>query len=151
MGQESIAEHFGALAELRAAGLVRQLGVLNVSPAHLAEAQAIAPVAAVQNRFNLEVRVHEDVLRACTAQGIAFVPYFAIAGEGREGGFAARAHHREVDDAVRRVAAAQEASPAQVRLAWTLHQGPKRPGDSGDPKHGSSGGEPRRQPGEADS
>lgn len=123
MSQPSISEHFGALAELREAGLIRHLAVSNVDTAQLAQAQAIAPVVAVQNRFNLEDRVHDEVLRACTAQGIAFVPYYAIAGEAREGGAAQRAE-LALDATVAEVAAAHSASPAQVRLAWTLHQGP---------------------------
>jgi pyridoxine 4-dehydrogenase len=124
MRQESITEHFGVLAELREAGLIRHLGVSNARLDHLAEAQRIAPVVSVQNRFNLEVRLHDDVLRACTEQGIAFVPYFAIAGEGREAGYAARAGLAALDQAVAEVAQRHEATPAQVRLAWTLHQGP---------------------------
>jgi aryl-alcohol dehydrogenase-like predicted oxidoreductase len=123
MRQPSIAEHFGALAALREAGLIRHLGVSNVNPAQLAEAQAIAPVVAVQNRYNLEVRVHDAVLAACTAQDIAFVPYYAISGEAREAGFPARPG-LPLDETVRAVAAQHEASPAQIRLAWTLHQGP---------------------------
>ncbi len=87
MRQPSVAEHFGVLAELRAAGLIRHLGLSEVTAAHLAEAQAIAPVVCVQNRFSLEAREHEDVLRACGEQGIAFTPFFAVAGERRaEGG-----------------------------------------------------------------
>jgi aryl-alcohol dehydrogenase-like predicted oxidoreductase len=124
MRQESIADHFGVLADLREAGLIRHLGVSEARLTHLAEAQAIAPVVAVENRFNLEVRVHEDVLRACTEQNIAFVPYYAIAGEGREAGYTARASVQAIDDAVTQVAHRHAASPAQVRLAWTLHQGP---------------------------
>ncbi|NEE47017.1 aldo/keto reductase, partial [Streptomyces sp. SID8455] len=50
VGTESIAERFGVLAELRRAGLIRHLGLSNVTPAHLAEARAIAPVVCVQNR-----------------------------------------------------------------------------------------------------
>ena len=122
MRQDSITEHFAALAELRDAGLIRHLGLSNVAHNHLAEAQRIAPVAAVENRYNLEVRAHEDVLRVCTEQGIAFVPYFAIAGEGREAGYAARNGSR--DEAVATVARRHGATTAQVRLAWTLHQGP---------------------------
>ena len=124
MGQDSITEHFGALAELREAGLIRHLGVSEARLTHLAEAQAIAPVVAVENRFNLEVRLHEDVLRASTEQGIAFVPYYAIAGEGREAGYPARASVHAVDEAVAQVAKRHAATPAQVRQAWTLHQGP---------------------------
>jgi pyridoxine 4-dehydrogenase len=119
-----IAEHFGALADLRAAGLVRHLGVSSVGVEQLAEATAIAPVVCVQNRFGLGVGHEPDgVLRACGEQGIAFVPYFAIAGEGGARGAAARADggaEGEVDA----VARAHGATPAQVRLAWTLHQGP---------------------------
>jgi aryl-alcohol dehydrogenase-like predicted oxidoreductase len=123
MREPSIAEHFGALAELREAGLIRYLGVSNVNPAQLAEAQAIAPVVAVQNRFSLEVRVHDAVLAACTAQGIAFVPYYAISGEAREAGFSARPS-LPLDEAVAEIAAQHGASSARIRLAWTLHQGP---------------------------
>ncbi|MFF7132135.1 MULTISPECIES: aldo/keto reductase [unclassified Streptomyces] len=121
MGQDSVAEHFGALAELRDKGLVRHLGISDVEPRHLAEAQAIAPVVSVQNRFGLgsRNRVTDEMLRICGAQGIAFVPFYAIAGEaGPEG--ATDAH----DEAVLAVARAHDASPAQVRLAWTLAQGP---------------------------
>ncbi|MDQ0913087.1 pyridoxine 4-dehydrogenase [Streptomyces canus] len=121
MRQDSIAEHFGALAELRDKGLIRHLGISDVEPRHLAEAQAIAPVVSVQNRFGLDSRnrVTDDTVRICGEQGIAFVPFFAIAGDaGAEG--ATTAH----DEAVLAVARAHDATPAQVRLAWTLAQGP---------------------------
>jgi aryl-alcohol dehydrogenase-like predicted oxidoreductase len=129
----SIAEHFGALAELREAGLIRQLGVSNVTVEQLAEAQAIAPVVCVQNRFSLDARAHDDVLARCAEQGIAFVPFFAIAGEGREHGPATGASESEITA----IAQAHGASSAQVRLAWTLQQGPHVlaiPG-TGDPAH----------------
>ncbi|MDX3452227.1 aldo/keto reductase [Streptomyces sp. ME02-8801-2C] len=118
--QESIAEHFGALADLRAAGLIRHLGISGVGPEHLAEAQAIAPVVCVQNRYALDRPDPEgdELLRLCGESGIAFVPFFAVAGSGGERG-ATDAH----DDTVLAVARAHGASPAQVRLAWTLHQG----------------------------
>lgn len=121
MGQDSIAEHFGALAELREKGLIRHLGISNVSPRHLAEAQAIAPVVSVQNRFGLGSSTPgtDEMLRMCGEQGIAFVPFFAIAGEGAEQG-ATTGH----DDAVLTIAEAHGATPAQIRLAWTLAQGP---------------------------
>ncbi|MFF7051277.1 oxidoreductase [Streptomyces griseorubiginosus] len=121
MGQDSIAEHFGALAELRDKGLIRHLGISNVAPRHLAEAQTIAPVVCVQNRFGLGSGNPgtDEMLRMCGEQGIAFVPYFAIAGEGGEQG-AATGH----DEAVLTIAEAHGATPAQIRLAWTLGQGP---------------------------
>ncbi|MGW1797621.1 aldo/keto reductase [Streptomyces sp. NPDC001984] len=121
MGQDSIAEHFGALAELREAGLIRHLGISAVQPRHLAEALEIAPVVCVQNRYGLDlpVPVDDDMLRICGERGIAFVPYYSVAGEGGERGAAER--HEET---VLAVARAHGASPAQVRIAWTLQQGP---------------------------
>jgi aryl-alcohol dehydrogenase-like predicted oxidoreductase len=120
MRQDSIAEHFGALAELREEGLIRHLGISDVEPRHLAEAQAIAPVVCVQNRFGLDSYdpATDELLRICGEQGIAFVPFFAIAGEGASQG--ATDDH---DDEVLAIARAHDASPAQIRLAWTLQQG----------------------------
>lgn len=121
MGQDSIADHFGALAELREAGLVRHLGISAVAAHHLAEAQAIAPVVSVQNRYALDRPDPEadELLRRCGEQGIAFVPFYAVAGDTGERG-ATTAH----DDEVLSVAGAHGVTPAQVRIAWTLHQGP---------------------------
>ncbi|WP_405727363.1 aldo/keto reductase [Streptomyces sp. NBC_01537] len=116
----SVAEYFGALADLRTAGLIRHLGVSNVTPAQLSEAQAIAPVVCVQNAFGIGSPTEEhDFLRSCGEQGIAFVPFFAIAGAGRETGAGAA----ESDDLLA-VARAHDATPAQIRLAWTLQLGP---------------------------
>ncbi|WP_251092225.1 oxidoreductase [Streptomyces sp. Caat 7-52] len=120
VGIDSIAERFGALAELRDAGLIRHLGLSNIQPHHLAEAQAIAPVACVQNQYGIGARPEqEEFLRRCGEQGIAFVPFYAIAGAGREAG----ANGTDSDE-VLAVARARGVSPAQVRLAWTLHRGP---------------------------
>ncbi|PKV89330.1 oxidoreductase [Streptomyces sp. TLI_146] len=122
-GPGSLAEHFGALAELRDAGLIRHLGLSNITPEHLAEAQAIAPVVCVQNRYGLDSRRtgSDELLRLCGEQGIAFVPFFAIAGEGRESG-AGQGSGTE-NEAVLAVARAHGVTSAQVRLAWTLQQG----------------------------
>ncbi|MFD8390755.1 aldo/keto reductase [Streptomyces sp. NPDC059680] len=119
--QDSIAEHFGALAELREAGLIRHLGVSGVGPRHLAEALEIAPVVCVQNRYALDRPdpVDDEMLRLCGEHGIAFVPFFAVAGKA--GPRAAADTH---DDTVRDIARAHGVSPAQIRIAWTLHQGP---------------------------
>jgi aryl-alcohol dehydrogenase-like predicted oxidoreductase len=130
---DSVAAHFGALAELRDAGLIRHLGVSNARPEHLAQAQQIAPVVCVQNSYGLAHRPRQDELvRACGEQGIAFVPFFAIAGDARE-----RRPDGADHDAVQAVAAAHAVTPAQVRLAWTLQQGPHVlaiPG-TGNPEH----------------
>jgi aryl-alcohol dehydrogenase-like predicted oxidoreductase len=129
----SIGEHFGALAELRDAGLIRHLGISNVTSEQLAEALAIAPVVCVQNPYGIGA-LSEDraLMRLCGELGLAFVPFFAIAGSGREAGPAARD-----SEAVCAVARAHGVSVAQVRLAWTLQQGPHVlaiPG-TGDPDH----------------
>jgi aryl-alcohol dehydrogenase-like predicted oxidoreductase len=132
-GSGPIAEHYAALVELRDAGLIRHLGVSNVKVDQLTEAQGVAPVVCVQNRYGLDARGSDDVLRACGERGIAFVPFFAIAGEARASGGAAS----DGDGAVDGIARAHGATPAQVRLAWTLHQGPHVlaiPG-TGNPEH----------------
>ncbi|MBY8846877.1 aldo/keto reductase [Streptomyces sp. SP2-10] len=117
----SIAEHFGALAELRDAGLIRHLGLSAVLPEHVAEAQAIAPVVCVQNSYGLDWRRADEsgLVDLCGEQGIAFVPFFAVSGLRREA-----AAGQERDARVQLVARAHHATPAQVRLAWTLHRGP---------------------------
>ncbi|GGQ34000.1 aldo/keto reductase [Streptomyces mutabilis] len=134
MRQDSIADHFGALAELREAGLIRHLGISDVEPRHLAEAQAIAPVVCVQNRYGLGFHdpATDELLARCREQGIAFVPFYAVAGEAGPQG-AGTAH----EDEVRAVARAHGASAVQVRIAWTLHRGPHVlaiPG-TGNPEH----------------
>ncbi|MFF0748195.1 aldo/keto reductase [Streptomyces sp. NPDC004267] len=133
LGTDSVAERFGALAELREAGLIRHLGLSNVTPEHLAEARRIAPVVCVQNMYGIGVRPeYEAFVRDCGDQGIAFVPFYAIAAAGRESG-ATAGEPAEILS----VARAHGASPAQIRLAWTLHQGPHLlaiPG-TGDPAH----------------
>jgi pyridoxine 4-dehydrogenase len=131
-GEDSVAERFAALARLREAGLIRHLGLSNVRVDHLDEAQRIAPVVCVQNSYAIDNRASAEVLAACRERGVAFVPFFAIAGDRREAGACDR--H---DEAVLQVAAAHRVTPHQVRLAWTLHQGPHVlaiPG-TGDPAH----------------
>ncbi|MFD8985330.1 aldo/keto reductase, partial [Streptomyces sp. NPDC059564] len=133
LGTASVAERFGVLAELREAGLIRHLGVSNVTPEQLAEARTVAPVVCVQNPYGIGMRPDQDAfVRSCGEQGIAFVPFYAIAATGREGG-AGAAESEEL----LAVARAHGASPAQVRLAWTLHRGPHVlaiPG-TGNPEH----------------
>ncbi|MFJ6405859.1 aldo/keto reductase [Streptomyces hydrogenans] len=119
VGTDSLAERFGALAELREAGLVRHLGLSNIHAHHLTEAQAIAPVVCVQNMYGIGASPEqEELLRLCGEQDVAFVPFYSIAGTGRTAG-------APVEDAggVRDFARARGVSAAQVRLAWTLHRG----------------------------
>jgi pyridoxine 4-dehydrogenase len=118
-GVSSIADHFGALAELRDAGLVRHLGISGVEPHHLAEARAIAPVVCVQNSYGLGNRASDALVSACRDHDVAFVPFFAIAGAARHS-----PPQPAEPQSVVEIAGAHDASPAQIRLAWTLHRGP---------------------------
>lgn len=133
VGTDSIAECFGALAELREAGLICHLGLSNVRPHHLAEAQTIAPVVCVQNMYGIGASPGQrEFLHIWGEQRIAFVPFYSIAGTGRTVG-ATTDDSREVHA----IARARGVSAAQIRLAWTLHQGPHVlaiPG-TGEPDH----------------
>jgi pyridoxine 4-dehydrogenase len=109
----SIAAQFAVLAELRERGLIRHLGISNATAAQVREAQAIAPVACVQNMYNLAHRDDDALVDELVAQGIAFVPFFPL------GGFSPLQ-----SDALSRVAAELGATPMQVALAWLLRRAP---------------------------
>lgn len=111
---ESVAERFGVLARLQDQGLIRHLGLSNVSAVHLAEARRIAPVAAVQNYFNVAKPDDVTLLETCERDGIAFVPFFPLGG----------GHQSITSDRMTRVAARHGATPAQVALAWLLDLSP---------------------------
>ena len=104
----------GALAELRAEGKIRHVGLSNVSVDELARAREIVPVVSVQNRYNLSDRGAEDVLEACEADGIGFIPWFPLAtgSLADPGGPLARAAERH------------GAAPSQLALAWLLQRSP---------------------------
>lgn len=111
-GGEPLGERFTELAELRAEGLIRHLGVSHVDAAQLAEAQAIAPVAAVQNHFHVHHRDDAKVLAQCEQDGIAYVPYFPLGGG------------RADLTSLAPIAARHEATSAQIALAWLLATSP---------------------------
>ncbi|MET8825193.1 oxidoreductase [Streptomyces sp. NPDC004610] len=111
--ETSLAEPFAALAELRDQGLIRHLGLSNVTDAQLTEARGIAPVVTVQNRYNLAQRRDDALVARCAAEGIAFVPYFPL------GGFTPIQ-----SDRLTKVSAELAASPQQIALAWLLHRSP---------------------------
>jgi pyridoxine 4-dehydrogenase len=111
---ESLAERFEALARLREEGLIRHLGLSNVDADHLAEARAIAPVAAVQNAFHIAKREEVAVLDICKADGIAFVPFGPIGG----------GHTDLHSDRLATVAARHGATVSQIALAWLLRSSP---------------------------
>jgi aryl-alcohol dehydrogenase-like predicted oxidoreductase len=109
----SIAEQVEVLAALRSKGLIRHIGLSNVTAAQVAEAQAITGVVCVQNNYNLAHR-HDDALVGNLArQGIAYVPFFPL------GGFTPLQSSTLSD-----VAARLGATPMQVALAWLLHRSP---------------------------
>ncbi|MEV5961155.1 aldo/keto reductase [Kribbella sp. NPDC051952] len=117
-GLPSVAEHFGVLAELQAKGMIRHLGLASIRAEQLAQAQEIAPVVAVQNRYGVGYgRVNDGILQTCGEQGIAFVPYFALTAESRETGGVS------INDVIQEIADRHGATPAQIRLAWTLSRG----------------------------
>jgi pyridoxine 4-dehydrogenase len=112
-GRESVAEPFGALAELQKEGLIRHLGLSEASDTQLTEAQAIAPVVTVQNLYNVASRRDDALVDRCAAEGIAYAAYFPL------GGFTPL-QSATLDG----VAARLGASPPQVALAWLLQRSP---------------------------
>lgn len=110
-----LADQLGALTELREQGLVRAIGLSNVSVEQYAEARQHAEIAAVQNLYNVVNRTSADLLARTAADGVAFVPFFPLGS-----GFAdSRARQDEV---LRGVAERHGATPAQVSLAWLLRR-----------------------------
>jgi len=109
----SIAARFTTLAELQRQGLIRHLGLSNVTVAQVAEAQRIAPVACVQNQYNLVQRGDDALIDVLEEQQIAYVPFFPL------GGFSS-IQSRALSD----IAARAGASPLQVALAWLLARAP---------------------------
>lgn len=109
----SLEAQFSTLAQLREQGLIRHLGLSNVTPAQVAEAQRIAPVVCVQNQYNLVHRADDALVEDLAMQGVAYVPFFPL------GGFSPIQ-----SDALSRIAARLEASPLQVALAWLLARSP---------------------------
>ncbi len=109
----TIAEQFATLAELQRQGLIRHLGLSNVTAAQVAQARAIAPVVCVQNEYNLVQRDDDALIDELAAEGIAYVPFFPL------GGFTPLQSSTLSD-----VAARCGATPMQVALAWLLHRAP---------------------------
>nr|WP_308129079.1 aldo/keto reductase [Actinoplanes polyasparticus] len=113
-----VAPRFEALAALRGEGLIRHLGISNATLAQIDEAAAVAPIVCVQNSFAVDLKRDAALPAEPAERGTAFVPFFAIAGPGREDGPTAG-----TDNAVREIAAAHHVTEHQIRLAWTPHQG----------------------------
>lgn len=109
----SIAREFEVLARLQQEGLVRHLGVSNVTAAQVEEAQSIAPIMCVQNHYNLVHREDDELIDALAAQEIAYVPFFPL------GGFTPLESGQ-----LSQIAAELDATSMQVALAWLLQRSP---------------------------
>jgi pyridoxine 4-dehydrogenase len=107
----SVAEQVTVLAELRRTGLIRHIGLSNVTAAQLAEAQTITDIVCVQNNYNLAHRHDDALIDDLARQGIAYVPFFPL------GGFSPLQ-----SSTLSSVASGLGASPLQVALAWLLHR-----------------------------
>ncbi|MBV8235716.1 MAG: aldo/keto reductase [Acidimicrobiia bacterium] len=107
-------QSIGTLAELRQEGKIAHVGISNVTVDELRRSQHIVPIVSVQNRYNIVERDDEDVLQACEGDGLAFIPWFPL----KTGDLAS------AGGAVAEVAAAHDATPAQVALAWLLAHSP---------------------------
>lgn len=113
-----LADQIGELALLQQEGKIAHIGLSEVDVATLEAAQAVTPIAAVQNRYNIFSTGSQPVLDYCEANGIAFIPWFPLKNRelalttGDESRFAA----------VERVATSLGATVAQIALAWLLHK-----------------------------
>jgi pyridoxine 4-dehydrogenase len=103
-------ESLGAIAAYRDRGQIRHVGLSEVDVEQLERGRQVVPIAAVQNRYNLAERTHEEVVDHCAEQGIAFVPFFPLHGlDSRP---------------VAEIATRHGATPQQVALAWLLARSP---------------------------
>src|SRR6202041_2418982 len=107
----SIAEQVTVLAELQRKGLIRHVGLSNVTATQVAEAQTITDVVCVQNHYNVAHREDDVLIDDLARRGIAYVPYFPL------GGFTPL-QSSELDAAAK----ALGVTPMQVALAWLLHR-----------------------------
>ena len=103
-------DSMAVIAEARDAGKIRHVGISEVGIDQIERARAVVPIAAVQNRYNLAERGHDDVIDHCEAEGLVFVPYFPLRGQDAP--------------AVAEVAARHGTTTSQIALAWLLHRSP---------------------------
>jgi pyridoxine 4-dehydrogenase len=103
-------ESLGSIKEFQDRGKIRHVGVSEVSIDQIERARKVVPIAAVQNHYNLSERKWDAVVDYCTREGIVFVPFFPLRGDG--GG------------ALRGIAERHRATPHQIMLAWLLRRSP---------------------------
>jgi aryl-alcohol dehydrogenase-like predicted oxidoreductase len=107
-------EQLGVFTDLQREGKVRHIGLSEVSVEDVRRARASAPIATVQNRFNLVDRTSEDVLVYCEAEGLGFIPWFPVA----------RGSLASPNGPLARIAEEVGATPAQLSIAWLLGRSP---------------------------
>ena len=107
--QTPLEESLGAIKEYRDGGKIRQVGVSNVGIEQIERARQVVPISAVENRFNLSERTYDDVVDYCAREGLVFLPYFPLQGDGR---------------ALAEIADRHGATPTQIALAWLLRRSP---------------------------
>jgi pyridoxine 4-dehydrogenase len=103
-------DSMAVIAEYHDAGRIRHVGISEVDIPQIERARDVVPVAAVQNRYNLGDRGHDQVIDHCAEQGIVFVPYFPLRGSDAP--------------AVTEIAERRGATPTQITLAWLLQRSP---------------------------
>jgi len=105
-----LADSLRAIAEYREAGMIKEIGISAVDVDQIEAAREVVPIAAVQNHYNLDERSSEDVVDYCEENGIVFVPYYPLKGNG--------------PPALRRIAQSHRATPEQITLAWMVRRSP---------------------------
>ncbi|HKN21004.1 MAG TPA: aldo/keto reductase [Terracidiphilus sp.] len=111
-------ESLGALRRMQEQGKIRHIGLSEVTPSEIEDAEKIVPIVTVQNRYSLADRRHEETLTWCERRGIGFLPWYPYAG-----GKMLKAEHPAAQ-ALGRIAARHGATIPQLSLAWLLHRSP---------------------------
>ena len=108
--QTPIEESLAAIKEYQDSGKIRHVGVSEVNIDQIERARKVVPIAAVQNHYNLSERKYETVVDYCAGEGIVFVPFFPLRGNG--------------GSALAEIATRHGATPQQITLAWLLRRSP---------------------------
>jgi aryl-alcohol dehydrogenase-like predicted oxidoreductase len=111
-------ESLGALKRMQEQGKIRHIGLSEVTPAEIEDAEKIVPIATIQNKYSLSERKHEETLNYCERRGIGFMPWYPFAG-----GKLLKADHAAAQP-LAAIAARHGASVSQLSLAWLLQRSP---------------------------
>lgn len=103
-------ESLGVIKAYRDSGRIRHVGLSEVGVEQIERGRQVVPIAAVQNRYNLSEREHDAVIDYCASEGIVFVPFFPLKGDGGR--------------VLEQIAEQREATPTQIVLAWLLRRSP---------------------------